>query len=66
MFGEGILITELLLLLSVIRKKNLQGSIKILDDTWQDITSASIQAAIQAIEQGNIREGQEIRLRLHT
>jgi len=65
-FGEGILITDLIPLLSSIRNKPvLRLDVKVLDGPWEPISSLVIKNMILAINTNKIREGQDIRLRLH-
>lgn len=65
MLGEGISLPDLIQLFKAVRDKGLQLDVKILDEGWEPITQASITAMLQAVVKGNIREGNDIRLRLH-
>lgn len=67
MFGEGILITDLLPLLSSIRNKPmLRLDVKVLDGPWEPLSPLVIKNMILAITTNKIQKEQDIRLRLHT
>lgn len=66
MFGEGILITDLLPLLNSIRNKPaLRLDVKVLDGPWEPLSSLVIKNMILAITTNKIQGEQDIRLRLH-
>lgn len=65
MFGEGTSVTDLLSLVTAIRKKDLVLEVKILEGPWEPFTPVTVRAIVQAIEQEKIKDGKDIRLRLH-
>lgn len=65
MLGEGIALPDVLQLFRVVREKNLQLDVKILDNGWEPVTQASVTAMIKAIIEGKIKAADDIRLRLH-
>lgn len=65
MIGEGIGFPDLIQLFKTVKDKNLQLDIKILDDGWVPVTKDSLKTMIQAITEGKVQNGADIRLRLH-
>jgi hypothetical protein len=64
MFGEGISLLDLTLLLKAIREKNLTLQVKILDGPWEDISKNVISVMVKTITSGQITTSNDIRLRL--
>lgn len=64
MFGEGISILDLTLLVKSIREKNLVLQVKILQQPWEDFSPVSLQEMIRAITRGDVSDSGDIRLRL--
>lgn len=65
MFGEGVALTDLFALLNIIRDKNLQLDVKILDSEWRPLSPLVVKDMVGAIKEGKIIGGSDIRLRLH-
>jgi hypothetical protein len=64
MFGEGISLLDLTLLLKAIREKNLTLQVKILDGPWEDISKNVVSVMVKTITSGQITTSNDIRLRL--
>jgi hypothetical protein len=65
MFGQGVSVTDLFLLLNAIRSNNLKLEVKILEEPWAEFNSEVLKEIIKAINDKKIKNGEEIRLRLH-
>ena len=65
MFGEGIGLADLILLLNAVKSKELQLEVKILDKPWQPIDINVIKAMVRTIQQERVVGTDDIRLRLH-
>lgn len=65
MFGEGIGVTDLFVLLNAVKSKDLVLEVKILDKSWEPLSSAILKEMIQTISSGKVGNGGDIRLRLH-
>jgi hypothetical protein len=63
-FGEGINLYDLTMLLKAIRDKDLILQVKITDHPWQNLSLAIITQMTKAISSGDIRGSNDIRLRL--
>lgn len=64
MFGDGISIIDLTMLLKAVREKNLVVQVKILEGSWEDLGAPQVKKMIQAITAGSIASGNDIRVRL--
>jgi hypothetical protein len=65
MFGEGVALTDLFALLNIIRDKNLQLDVKILDGEWCALSPIVVKDMVETIKAGKVLGGSDIRLRLH-
>jgi hypothetical protein len=65
MFGEGVSLTDLFALLNIIRDKNLQLDVKILDEGWCILSPLVVKDMVGTIKAGKVLGGNDIRLRLH-
>jgi hypothetical protein len=64
MFGDGISLIDLTVLLKNIREKQLTLQVKITDGPWEDLSSSVISNMIQTVKKGIINDTNDIRLRL--
>lgn len=64
MFGEGISLIDLTLLLKAIRDKNLILQVKVLDGQWENISKDVVTKMVKTITSGSITQSNDIRLRL--
>jgi hypothetical protein len=65
MFGEGVSLTDLFALLNIIRDKNLQLDVKILNNEWCALSPSVVKDMVITIKEGKILGDSDIRLRLH-
>jgi hypothetical protein len=64
MFGEGVSLIDLTVLLKAIRDKDLVLQVKIIDGEWENLSGGAITRMIASITMGNITHSKDIRLRL--
>lgn len=64
LFGEGISLVDLIVLLKAIRDKHLVLQVKIGNGPWDDLSSAVVTKMTGAVTQGFVNENNDIRLRL--
>lgn len=64
MFGEGVSLVDLTVLLKAIQEKELVLQVKIIDGEWENLSGTVITKMIASITTGKITNSKDIRLRL--
>lgn len=64
MFGDGVTLDDLLSLFRAIRANDLKLQVKITMHPWEDLSPAVVTKMTAAILGGQIKNGEDIRLRL--
>jgi hypothetical protein len=64
MFGDGVSIVDVTLLVKAVRDKGLAVQVKILEGPWEDVSGETIKRVIVAVNSGTISSASDVRMRL--